>query len=203
MADLVICEYNDIKDIADAVRSKAGSDELMPFDSIATTIEGIKDGGILGHPVASGSFTLAEDTTSSHTILTVNELFEAVKDDFPGATTLTDTQAYFIGNSTSATPMYNFLVGICWIDNTGQFDTDLNSSELLASFLPRSSLNDTSSVIAYADSWGNFSGKKPPYGVGLKIDYTGVSFNFSSSYLGFAGSKYNWAVFPLDHGEVV
>lgn len=88
MAEMLV-QSESLVSIADAIREKGGTSDALVFpDEFVSAISAIQTGEILGHKFACGSFTLTEDTTTTYTILTNNELFEAVKDDFPGAVQL-------------------------------------------------------------------------------------------------------------------
>ena len=175
------------------------------LDGMAALIESIEAGGsgsggeILGHKFACGSFTLTKDTTTTYTILTANELFEAVKDDFPGAVNL-DVNVWLKNNSTK-TNLFYFLAAICWIDNTESFNTTANAKQYLAAFLPRHALNDSSSAAIHTDSYGYFTARSVSGSIAVDSG-NGLTAKFGTSYKGYAGSKYNWLVIPLDHGEV-
>lgn len=186
--------------IADAIREKTGESGTLTLDAMAAAIAAIEAGGggkILGHVFAEGSFTLAEDTTSEYTVITANELFEAIKGDFPDATSLI-SNVYVKGTSEYASLHY-FLAAICWKDNTDAFDTDYAAKEFLGAFLSKPSINNASTAAAYADSYGNYTAKSVAM---LRVSSSGFSVKFSSSQAGYAGGKYNWVVFPIDHGEV-
>lgn len=65
--------------VADAIRAKGGTSEELAFpDGFVSAVEGIQAGGgadtILGREYMSGSFTLAEDTTSQYEIADVTKL---------------------------------------------------------------------------------------------------------------------------------
>lgn len=190
---------------ANAIREKTGNTELLEWvagKGFADVIAAIESGGggeILGHKFACGSFTLTEDTTTTYTILTANELFEAVKDDFTGAVNLA-SKVWTKGN-TQGVNLYDFLAAICWIDNTEVYNATTQAKQYLAAFLPKHSLNNSSSAAIYTDSYGNFVAKSVN-GI-IKVDFaTGLTAGFGANYTGYAGSKYNWLVIPLDHGEV-
>lgn len=161
------------------------------------TLEG-GGGDILGHKFVAGSFTLAADTTSTYTVLSANDLLNGIKDDFPGATNLS---AYFYprGGST-ATPLTNFLAGICWLDEIDYFSTTLNVKEWVASFLSKYSINSSNNSLMYSDAYGNFAARSGSSN-GLKIDTNGATIGFSSSYQGYAGRRYKYLIYALDHGE--
>lgn len=193
-----------MKAIADAIRAHTGSTDALTLDAMAQAIAGIQAGGggdILGHKFAAGSFTLTEDTTSTYTILDANELFAAIKDDFPGADNL--GRYAYLKNGTDKQTLEHFLIVICWIDATNETNRDASAKEWLASFMPRFSLNNISNMLAYGNNYGSFAAKSGTSN-GVKIAYNkGITVGFDASYIGLAGSKYNWLVIPIDHGEVV
>lgn len=192
-----------MKAIADAIRAHTGGTEALTLDAMAQAIAGIQAGGggdILGHKFAAGSFTLTEETTSTYTILDANELFAAIKDDFPGATSLINY--VYLKNGSSRSTLNYFLIAICWIDATSETARDESVNEWLASFMSRHSLGNTNNMLAYGDKYGSFAAKAGGSN-GVKIEYsTGLTVGFNASYKGLAGSKYNWLVTPIDHGEV-
>lgn len=173
------------------------------LDGMAALIESIEAGGgggeILGHKFACGSFTLTEDTTTTYTILTANELFEAVKDDFPGAVSLSSN--VWLKGGSSKTYLRNFLAAICWIDNTESYSAEIKANQYLAAFLPKHSLNNSSSAAIYTDSNKSFTARSASKIIAVASG-PGLTASFGTSYTGYAGSKYNWLVIPLDHGGV-
>lgn len=175
--------------------------EATLLDGMAELIAGIESGGgeILGHKFACGSFTLTEDTTTTYTILTANELFEAVKDDFPGAVKL--SSKVHLKDGSGNVYLYEFLAAICWIDNTESYETRAKAKQYLAAFRPKHSLDNTSSAAIYTDPYGNFTVKNLTRII-IVDNIDGLEAGFGTSYKGYAGSKYNWLVIPLDHGEV-
>ena len=65
MSDLVICDKQQLVDVADAIRSKTGSSDVMKLDSIDSIIEALKIGGVDGYRMQSGSFVLSEKPTDN------------------------------------------------------------------------------------------------------------------------------------------
>jgi hypothetical protein len=199
-----------LKASADAIRGKTGGSGSIPWDAVkgfADAIAAIEAGGggggdILGHKFAAGSFTLAEDVTgATYTILTASELFEAIKDDFPGATSLLND--VYIKGSSSTPRLFDFLAVFCWQDNTGAFDHSFEPNELLAVYMPKASINSSSLAAVVTDNYGSLNVVKPTLSkLSLDFLYNGLCIVLSSSYKMFAGNKYNWIVLPLDHGEV-
>lgn len=194
-----------MKAIADAIRAHTGGTDALTLDAMAQAIAGIQAGGgggdILGHKFAAGSFTLTEETTSTYNILDANQLFAAIKDDFPGATALSNYVKLKSGSS--SVTLERFLIAACWIDATYDVSRDGSAKEWLTSFLPRCALNSSNNMLAYGDSYGYFAARSGSSN-GVKIDYSkGLTVGFGASYKGLAGSKYNWLVIPIDHGEVV
>ena len=201
MAELLV-QNTSLTSIADAIREKAGLTDSFVFpEGFVEAIAGIEAGGdILGHKFAAGSFTLTEDTTTTYTVLNNSELFEAIKADFPGATGLTDNIYSLYEGATSAMILTTFLAAICWIEPVGTSGVPYKSKQFLAGFLPKSNLSSSLCSTAYTDSYRNFTAKSY---ASLEIDSrSGFTIAFSTSYNGYAGSKYNWLVFPLEHGEV-
>lgn len=196
-----------LKATADAIREKTGDTELIQWlaeSGFKEAVEAIESGGgdILGHKFACGSFTLTEDTTSQYTVLNSDELFAAVKDDFPGATRILDN-VFLRGNGSSAI-LSSFLAAICWLENVDTFSgRDLKEKEFLACYFSKPKLSSGNRALIYTDNYKNYSAKSAIGDDGIVIDSTGFDIGFNSSYIGYAGSKYNWLVFPLDHGEVV
>ena len=187
--------------IANAIREKAGTSDALAFPAgFAEAIAGISAGGgdILGHTFAAGSFTLAEDTTTEYVILSKDELFDAIKDDFPGATGLTHN--VYLKQGTSAIALRCYISAIIWIDRTYASNVSNNQKELLAAHLPKHSLTSSMASVMYADSYGGATAKNY---TDLSLDYNGFGIKFNESRAGYAGSKYNWLVFALDHGEVL
>ena len=191
--------------IADAIRAHTGGTDALTLDAMAQAIAGIQAGGgggdILGHKFAAGSFTLTEETTSTYTILDANELFAAIKDDFPGATGL--FKNVYLKDGSDYIPLYQFLIAICWIDATSENNRSISAKEWLASFVTKSTLNSFNNMLAYGDSYRNFA-VKSGFTNGVRIENAAgnLTVGFSASYKGLAGSKYNWLVFAIDHGEV-
>lgn len=190
-----------LKIVADAIRAKGGTTDNLEFPTaMAEAIEAGGGGGkILGHTFAAGSFTLAADTAEKHTVLTAAELFDAIKEDFPGATGLTNN-IWITGSE--YTYIHNLLLAICWIDRSSVYNADTGTKELLCGVLPKFSLSSSTSVYLTTDSYGNPSAKSAMGVVGISYS-DGFTIGFGASYMGYAGSKYNWLVVPFDHGAVV
>lgn len=185
----------------DTVTAETLMQGYTAHDASGAPIVGTASGGggdILGHKFVAGSFTLAADTTSNYTILSANDLFNEIKDDFPGATRITDYFYPRAGEGSTA-PVNAFLAGICWLDEIDHFDTTLNAKEWIASFLPKHSVNNSNNTLAYADSYGYFAARSGGSN-GLKIDNNGAKIGFSSNYKGFAGRRYKYLIYVLDHG---
>jgi hypothetical protein len=62
-------------------------------------------------------------------------------------------------------------------------------------------------IIAYSDTYGAFTGKtggsKSSNNARMDISYTGFTVGFKPNQKGYAGTKYNWLIVALDHGEWV
>lgn len=195
--------------VADALAAIAEKGVTVPngsnSDALAGLIAAIQAGGggaeVLGHKVAYGSFTLTEDTTTTYTVLDKGQVFEAVKDDFPGLTSLSG-QVYTKDNSSFHYSDF-FLIAFCWrdISDLGK-NAIININEWIAAIRPKDSLSSGNSALAYGDKYKAF-GAKSGGSNGLKIGTTtGMTIGFGASYIGYAGTKYNWLIFPMDHGAV-
>ena len=75
LTDMVMMLGADYQAICDTIRSKTGSTELLKSGDLATLIDNLSDGEepiqvptINGRKVASGSFSLAADSTEHHAI---------------------------------------------------------------------------------------------------------------------------------------
>ena len=112
MSDFVICEKQQLVDVADAIRSKTGSSDSMKLDAIDTIIESLKIGGVDGYRIQSGSFVLSEAPTSSVMIYhdpTPSKNFNSIAMVFADLST---PYATFTANAnTSVNGMY-FVVGM-------------------------------------------------------------------------------------------
>ena len=192
--------------IADAIRAKGGTSAALTPAQMAEAIAAIQAGGgggaeILGHKVAYGSFTLTEDTTTKYTVLDKDQVLEAVKDDFPGLTRVIDE--VYTEDGLNYTKAYFFLVAMCWIDVSDDFyNSDPKPKTWLAAIKPSHERGDGSSALAYCDKYGTFGGRSGSSN-GLQFDtYGNMTIGFGESYAGYAGTKYNWLIFPMDHGAV-
>lgn len=112
MSDLVICEKQQLVDVADAIRSKTGNSDSMKLDSIDSIIETLKIGGVEGYRIQSGSFVLSEKPTDNVMIYhdpTPSENFNSIAIVFIDLST---SYSIFTANAnTSVNGMY-FLVGM-------------------------------------------------------------------------------------------
>lgn len=164
------------------------------------SLEGGGGGGdILGHKSVAGSFTLAADTTSNYTIMSGAELFDALKDDFPGATSISDYVHRSDGIGTET--LYYFLGGICWME-IDSAETYINSSHpnmVIAAFLPPAKVRSLSNAMLHSDNWGSVTGR---YQAMLSFGSNGAVMKFTSSYMGYAGAKYNYLFYVNNHGAV-
>lgn len=195
-----------LKTIADAIREKGGTSSALAFpDGMADAIAAIQAGGggaeVLGHKVAYGSFTLTEDTTTKYTVLDKTQVLEAIKDDFPGLESVIDYVYTEDGLYTSRAS--SFLIAMCWIDVSDDFyNSDPEPKTWLAAIKPSHEKGDGNSALAYCDKYGSFGGRSGSNN-GLQFDtYGNMTIGFGESYAGYAGTKYNWLIFPMDHGAV-
>lgn len=162
------------------------------------TLEG-GGGDILGHKFVAGSFTLAADTTSNYTILSADDLFNGIKDDFPGATSLLNYVYRTDGISTEN--LYYFLGGICWmdIDSTDIYVVSSYPKGAIATFLPPAKIRNGSNAMLYSDNYGLVAARSQTM---LSLNYNGAVMKFTSSYMGYAGAKYNYLFYVNNHGAV-
>lgn len=164
-------------------------------------LEGGGGGGdILGHKFVAGSFTLAADTTSNYTIMSAADLFDALKDDFPGATSLTDSA--YRTNGSAASYLSYYLGGICWMDiDSADIYVDYSHLKMVVStFLPPYKLGNSSNAMLYSDNYGSVNGRRQ---IMLNLNYNGAVMQFTSAYMGYAGAKYNYLFYVNNHGAVL
>lgn len=158
-------------------------------------------GAILGHKFISGSFTLAADQMSEYTIMTGTQLFDGIKEDFPGATSI--LRNVYVAGGTSDWPLYQFLMGACWMDVVSG-DAIANSAHpdrWQAGFVYKPEVNSSSGVAVYANRYNSYQASTLS-GDHLGIDYDAVRVKFGVSRIGYAGAKYNYIIWAIDHGGV-
>ena len=192
--------------IADAIRAKGGTSAALTPSQMAEAIAAIQAGGgggaeILGHKVAYGSFTLTEDTTTKYTVLDKTQVLEAIKDDFPGLESVIEYVYTEDGLHTLKASF--FLIAVCWRDISDDFyNAKTGTKAWIAAIMPVNSSGSSNSALAYGDNYGTF-GARSGSSNGLQFDtYGNMTIGFGASYAGYAGTKYNWLIFPMDHGAV-
>lgn len=189
--------------IADAIRAKGGTSAALTPAQMAEAIAAIQAGGggaeILGHKVAYGSFTLTEDTTTTYTVLDKTQVLEAIKDDFPGLESV--IEYIYTEDGLHALRAWSFLIAVCWRDISDDFyNAKTGTKEWIAAILPVDSKSSSNSALAYGDKYGSF-GARSGSNNGLMFDtYGNMTIGFGASYAGYAGTKYNWLILPMDHG---
>ena len=171
-----------LKQIADAIREKAGTSDSLAFPTaMAEAIAAIAAGGsdIAGHPFVAGSFTLAEDATSSITISTDTELWEPVS-----------------GRENSCSNCYTFL----FIDPLPESASLTDYPEMLIASINSYVTQDVSNyqprTVVYLNSSGVYSVKKFQNDTvsGLRVYNKKLLATFASSYKGYAGTTYTWLI---------
>ena len=167
---------------------------------IIVTATGGGGGNLFGHVFASGSFTIEEDNSTSYTVLTPEELFEAVKDDFPGAVRLSDS--YYGKNSTASWNIPQYVMFMCWIDST-QPSYALKNNQFLGVYLTKAAaINNGTSALLYADNYRSPAGRTGATNYAqVTISTTGIAIGLSTKAMMYAGNKYNWMLTVIDHGE--
>ena len=112
MSDLVICEKQQLVDVANAIRSKTGSSDSMKLDSIDGIIEALKIGGVDGYRMQSGSFVLSEKPTDNVMIYhdpTPSERYNSIAIVFIDLST---SYSVFTANSDASINGLYFIVGM-------------------------------------------------------------------------------------------
>lgn len=172
LVDSAVLDSN-LTAVADAIRAKGGTSGTMEFpDGFVSAVQGIQAGGgadtILGREYMSGSFTLAEDTTSNYEI--------------------TDLTPFFDGASCNT-------VGLMFRERTSR---ESNIGMWCAVYQPKYKGNAVSGVsvgYAYSSETGSSAVKNGGLKeIVSGMETSKLVALFTSDHPGFAGETYSWLV---------
>lgn len=159
--------------LADAVRGATGKTEQMSIDEMVAALGSVYP-QLWGGKMISGSFTLAQDTTSEYTIITADD--EAIKG------LLYDGETF--GG------IYGKLCMLVMRAGTTEFTAANHPSTMGAALRIITKPYSYSSVRQY---W-NASGSSATMGGGTTIDSSKIAVGFQSNCVGSASFTYNWVV---------
>lgn len=171
--------------IADATREKTGESDKLTLDAIAEAIRALETGGggdIWGGKIMTGSFVLAEETTSTYTVVTKSDLI--ANGVLSEESNYRELGAVVIRKPTSELQAFSNYK-YCWVGGLA-FPSYVTSGGGGGSVISVTSCVDKSGYSSVA------------LGNGVSLASDGVRVLFSANYKGTPDFTYQWVVWGID-----